>query len=168
MTMIDRALERLSQALLAVGLLAGFLMMLHVTAEVIMRSVFNAPMSGTYETVAGYYMIAAAFLPWAWLARSDGHIAAEIFTERLSARTQRVLGIFTTLLTIGYMVLFTWQAWVSAERRTAQNEVLEIPTGFLTVWPARWLLPIAGAAMLAVLVLRLARDLRLVLRGGED
>lgn len=157
---MDLLLDRLSRALLAVSLLAGFAMMLHVTAEVVARTAFRAPIPGTYETVAAYYMIAATFLPWAWLARRDQHISAEIFTEMMPARVQRILGVVTLILTILWMAVFTWQAVVSADKRLAQREVVETSAGYLAVWPSRWLLPVAGAAMLAVLVLRLVAEIR--------
>jgi len=156
----DVFLDRIARLLFGVAMLAGFAMMAHVSLEVLMRTAFNAPMSGTYETVASYYMIAACFLPWAWLAHRDQHISAEIFTERLSDRAQTVLRLITSLLTVAYMTVFIWQSWVSAGRRLGQNEVLETPTGFLIVWPGRYLLPVAGAAMLAAVILRMWSDLR--------
>lgn len=163
---IDRALEFWSRALLVLAVLAGFLMMIHVSIDVFMRTVMNSPLRQTNQTVAAYYMIAATFLPIAFLGRRDDHISADVFTEHMGPRTRRVLDAFTTFLGIAYMAVFSWQSWISAGRRTAQGEVLEISGGYMIVWPGRWLLPIAGASLFLVLCLRL---LRLLLPGpGPD
>lgn len=154
---LDRWLDTGSRALLALAALAGLAMMAHVTVDVFFRTALNAPLSGTNQTVAAYYMIAAAFLPIALLARRDEHIAADVFTSSLRPRTRRVFEGVSLVLGLGYMAVFTWQSWLSAMRRYGQNEVLEIPNGFLTVWPSRFLLPLAGAAMFLCLAIRLLR-----------
>lgn len=155
---IDNLLDVWSRALLALAIIAGLAMMVHVTVDVFFRTVLNEPLAGTNETVAAYYMIAAAFLPIAFLGRTGGHISADIFTGFLSPAAMRWVDAFTSLLGIVYMAFFTWQSWVSALRHTANREVLEIPNGFLVAWPSRWMLPVAGASLLLCLVLRLARD----------
>lgn len=144
---------------MALAVLAGFAMMLHVSVDVFFRTALNAPLAGTNQMVAAYYMIAATFLPIALLGKRDQHISADIFTSGLGPSARRGLEVVTTLLGIAYMVLFTWQSWKSGIRRFEQGEVLEIPSGYLLTWPSRWMLPVAGASLLACLVLRLVRDL---------
>ena len=64
--MIDRLLRWLEwpiQLLLWIALLAGFLMMLHVSADVTGRSFFGRPLEGTTEIVSAYYMVIVAYLP---------------------------------------------------------------------------------------------------------
>ncbi|WP_370322281.1 TRAP transporter small permease [Oricola sp.] len=156
---IDRILEWWSRALRALAVLAGFAMMIHVTFDVFMRTVMHSPLRQTNQTVAAYYMIAATFLPIAFLGLRDDHISADIFTEYMGPRLRRWLDAFTTFLGIAYMVAFTWQSYESALRRTAQGEVLEISGGYMIVWPGRWLLPIAGASLLLCLTLRFVRIL---------
>jgi TRAP-type C4-dicarboxylate transport system permease small subunit len=156
----DRVLNLWSRALLALAIIAGFLMMVHVTVDIFFRTALNSPLPGTNQTVAAYYMIMATFLPLAILGRNDAHISAEIFTERLSRAARRRLDVATTALGLLYMAVFTWQSWVSAGRQTARQEVVEIPNGFLVTWPSRWLLPIAGASLFLCLLMRVIRDLR--------
>lgn len=154
---IDRWLDLWSRALLALAILAGIAMMLHVSLDVFMRNALNEPLRQTNQMVAGYYMIAATFLPIAFLGKRDDHITADIFTEYMRPRTRRWLDVFTTLLGMAYMTLFTWQSWISAGRRTSQGEVLEISGGYMIVWPGRWILPVAGASLFLCFALRLAR-----------
>lgn len=165
MDAVERLLDRLPQALFAVSLLAGAAMMLHVTAEAVSRTAFGAPLPGTSEILASYYMIAAAFLPWGALALRDQHITVDLLAERMGRGLKAVTDVLALLLSIAWMTLFLWQSVAGAQARMARNEVLEIPTGYLTVWPARWLLPVAGAAMLLCLVFRLVAGLRRLAQG---
>ncbi len=64
-----RWLEWPIQIFLWIALLAGFLMMLHVSADVTGRFFFARPLDGTTEIVAAYYMVIVAYLPWAYLAQ---------------------------------------------------------------------------------------------------
>lgn len=156
---IDRILSWWSRALLALAVLAGFAMMIHVTVDVFMRTVMNSPLRQTNQTVAAYYMIAATFLPIAYLGLRDDHISADVFTDFMGPRLRRALDAFTTFLGMAYMLAFTWQSYASAMRRMGQNEVLEISGGYMAVWPGRWLLPIAGASLFLCLTLRFVRIL---------
>src|ERR1043165_5059975 len=54
---------------------AGVLMMIHVTADVAMRTLFNSPIEGTTEVVAAYSMVIVAYLPLAdaLAASARGH-----------------------------------------------------------------------------------------------
>lgn len=168
MTRATGLCRRIADGLFALALLAGAAMMTHVTVDVLARSLLARPLPGTNEVVAAYYMIAVAFLPWAHLALADRHITVDMFVARLGRRWRAGLDLFARLVTILYMAVFTWQSWIGALRRTARGEVLEIPTGFLPAWPGRWLLPVAGAAMLVALVLRLVADLGTASRDGGD
>ena len=60
-----RWLERPIDLLSGSRLVAGFLMMLHVSVDVTGRYLFNRPIDGTTEIVAAYYMVLVAYLPWA-------------------------------------------------------------------------------------------------------
>jgi TRAP-type C4-dicarboxylate transport system permease small subunit len=133
------------------GLLAGVLMMLHVTADVTGRFAFSRPIEGTTETVAAYYMVAIAYLPWAWIARHDRHIVAGIFTQIGSPRFDFWLQIAVKTLTTVYVSVFVY--------RTQSGEVWLAGTKYLPVWPCRWMLPLAGGLMVLYLLLRIASDI---------
>ena len=144
---------------------AGVLMMLHVTADVTMRTVFNAPIEGTTEVVAGYYMVAIAYLPWAFVARNDNHIVAGIFKQIGTPTFDYWVEIGVKILTTTYVAIFTYQTFLAALQRTSAGEVWLAGTKYLPIWPTRWLLPLAGSLMIAHLVLRVLADLA---RGRGD
>ena len=78
-----RLVSKIADALFALSLVAGVLMMLHVTIDVLSRTLFNSPLPGTGEITATYYMIAVAFLPLAWVTLRDEHVTADIFVSAL-------------------------------------------------------------------------------------
>jgi TRAP-type C4-dicarboxylate transport system permease small subunit len=144
--------------LLWLGLLAGFLMMAHVTVDVTGRYVFNRPLEGTTEIVAAYYMVAVAYLPWAWVARHDRHIVAGMFTRIGSPRFDFWLDVAVKSLTAAYVSVFAYRTVLAALDRTRTGEVWLAGTMYLPVWPCRWILPIAGGLMVVYLILRVASD----------
>jgi TRAP-type C4-dicarboxylate transport system permease small subunit len=141
------------------GLLAGFLMMVHVTADVAGRYLFRHPLEGTTEIVAAYYMVLVAYGPWAWIARHDRHIVAGVFQRIGTPRFDFWLEIAVKVVTIAYVSVFTYQTCLAAVQRTQSGEVWLAGTMYLPVWPSRWMLPIAGASMVAYLVLRVLSDI---------
>ena len=153
-----RWLEVPINLMLWASLAAGTLMMLHVSADVTGRTVFNHPLPGTTEIVAAYYMVVAAFLPWGWIARNDLHIRADLFLRVGSKGFQFWLEIAVKMLTAVYVSVFTYQTCIRALQQTRAGEVWEAGGTFILVWPSRWLLPLAGALMLIYLVLRVADD----------
>ncbi len=162
MNFVDRVLKWLEipiNIMMWGGLIAGFLMMMHVTVDVTGRTVFNHPFAGTTEIVSGWYMVAAAYLPWAWIARSDGHILVDLFTRAASPRVLAILDVLVKLLTIAWVSVFTWQTFIRAVQQTRAGEVWEAAGGFIPIWPSRWMLPLAGGLMVLYLVLRVVSDI---------
>jgi TRAP-type C4-dicarboxylate transport system permease small subunit len=158
-----RWLEPIIHALTWVGLLAGLLMMLHITADVAGK-VFRSPIIGTTEIASGYYMIAVAYLPWAWIARNDDHISVELFTRNLPPAAMAWLDIAIKTLTAFFVAVFVWQTWVRALQQYAAGEAIQVGGTYWIVWPSRFLLPVAGGMMVLYLVVRIARDLGLAVR----
>lgn len=144
-----------SNFLFAISLVVAFLMMTHVTADVVSRTLFNYPLPGTGEITASWYMVLVAFLPFGWITLRDSHVTADIFTSSMPRPMSRIAEVFADLLGIAYVGTFVWQTWISALKQTKRGEAWEIFGGYLPVWPMRWVLPIAGGVMVAALVLRL-------------
>jgi hypothetical protein len=92
-------LQRPIDLLLWLSLVAGFLMMAHVTVDVAARYLLNRPLEGTTEIVAAYYMVAVAYCPWAFLASRDRHIVAGMFQHIGTPRFDFWLDIAVKLFT---------------------------------------------------------------------
>lgn len=149
------ALDALSRAvdrfLLTVG--CGFLlvMMVHITADVVARGVFNSTVIGTLETVSYYHMVIAVFLPLAFVERTGENIRVDLFVQRLPRVGQLILYCLACLIGLAFFGALAWQSGIDAWRSTVRQET--IMSNFLFyIWPSRWALPIGfGAAFLAIL-----------------
>lgn len=167
MSAIDRLLQWFEipiHALLWIGIAAGFLMMIHVTADVTGRTVFNHPLAGTTEIVSGWYMVAVAYLPWVWIARNDGHIVVDLFARLIPPRVMSLIEIGIKLLTSAWVLLFAYQTYLRAVQQMRAGEVWEAAGGFILIWPSRWMLPTAAGLMGLYLILRVVSDIGHMIR----
>lgn len=162
-----RHLRWVHKALMALAVLIGIVMMLHVTADVLARGLLRHSLPAVGEITASYYMIIVAFMPLAFVSYTDTHIRADLFTRLLPETARRWLSVGVDLLTVAYLALIGWQGVVSALKRTKAGELVQIPGGFLPIWPARWLVPVAIFAMILATLLRLAERL-MQDRAGND
>jgi TRAP-type C4-dicarboxylate transport system permease small subunit len=161
MSTVERLLRWLEipiNLLLWIALIAGFLMMVHVAADVTGRTAFNHPLQGTTEIISGWYMVAVAYLPWAWLTRHDNHIIAGVFERIGTAWFGYWVEVVVKMVMLVYVVTFGWQTGMRALQQTRAGEVWEAAGGFIPVWPSRWMLPVAAGLMAVYLVLRILRD----------
>lgn len=144
---MERVLIGVSSQLNNMAMLVISLMMLHVTADVASKYLFNAPIEGTLETVSLYYMVAVVFFPLAYSTHEGGQIRVELFTRNLSPRRQLYLDGFVSVFGFLYMALFAWQTCEEAISRTRSSEVRETAVSMIAVWPSRWILPISFVVM---------------------
>jgi TRAP-type C4-dicarboxylate transport system permease small subunit len=158
MNRLLRWLQKPIDLLLWLSLLAGFLMMAHVTIDVTGRYVFNRPLDGTTEIVAAYYMVMVAYAPWAWLASRDRHIVAGMFQHIGTPRFDFWLDIVVKIFTAVCVSVFTYQTFLAALRQMRAGEVWLAGTMYIPVWPSRWILPVSGFFMVVYLVLRVISD----------
>lgn len=160
--MIERLLKWLDWPIhifLWIALFAGFLMMLHVSADVTGRYFFGMPLEGTTEIVAAYYMVIIAYLPWAYLARNDTHIAVDIFTRLMPIAVSHWLDIVVKILVVLYLGLFAYQTGSQAIGQTRIAEVWQAGTIFIPVWPSRWIPPIACSLMIVTVILKIIDEI---------
>lgn len=165
MSGFERALAAVSNVLLAIGGVAIALMALHVGADIVAKSLFNRPIVATLEIVTWYYMVAAVFLPVAYVQLHKKHLMVELFTIGLSPARLAVLeGVVGVLgfLYVGTLFVLTFE---HAIETTANGEVQDATFFDLPTWPARWLLPIAFGTMTLILVAQAIRDLTYGLTG---
>tara|TARA_R110002096_G_scaffold120777_2_gene261680 strand:+ start:2025 stop:2573 length:549 start_codon:yes stop_codon:yes gene_type:complete len=160
MDALERLLERYSQALLWIAGIAITLMMLHIAADVVGKTVFNEPMTATLEIVAWYYMVATVFLPVAYIQIRKKHLMVELFTRHMKPRSLAKLEGFIAILGAIYVGILFWLTLEQAITSTADNEVQDVTFFDLPVWPSRWFLPLALGPMTLIMVLQAIRDFR--------
>ena len=154
MELIGRLLARAVKVTTFLGMFAVAIMMLHITADVIGKFMFNAPIPATIALVSNYYMVVVAFLPIAFAETRNGHITVEVLTELFPLRTQRHLYSWTYLLSALIFGLLTFRSW--GEARTTHEAgtfIMEQGTKIIT-WPSYYLLPIGAGLMTLVVIYR--------------
>jgi TRAP-type C4-dicarboxylate transport system permease small subunit len=98
-------------------------------------------------------------MPWAWIEVRNNHIVAGMFEQFGGPRFNFWLNVFVKVTTRIFIAVFSWQTWVQALRQTRAGEVWEAAGGFIPIWPARWVLPVAGVLMALYMALRVVADL---------
>lgn len=146
---------RVNRFTTVLGGLAIALMMLHITADVAGRYLFNTSLPGTITIVSNYYMVVAVFLPLALAEEEDAHIAVEVFTAGLGVSGQRIIAIITLAVSLCVCVLFTAKTWEEALRQMKSGAAVLQGNSTVTIWPSNFLLPIGFGLMVVVLVIKL-------------
>ena len=84
-----------------------FFVMLLIVANIILRTVFNQPILGTYELV-GFLTAMGVALALAHCAFKDGHIAVSIIMERFSKKIQSITNVFVNAASLMLWAAAVW------------------------------------------------------------
>ena len=154
---MDRAIESglrlLSNLLIAVAGICLALMMVHVIADVALKYVANAPIPGTAEIVAHYYMVAAVFLPLPLVELNNRAIFVDLFYHMMRPLLQRTSMLLAYGAQIAFFGVLAWQTSHDAMAAYAKGDLVEGIVNVI-IWPGRFFLPIGFWLAVAVSVLR--------------
>jgi TRAP-type C4-dicarboxylate transport system permease small subunit len=152
MLTLDRLTYALSRLLMGIAMVALFLMMAQMVVDVAMRNFFRAPIEGSLEIVSVYHMVAVVFLPLALVERRHEHITVDLLVERLPAIARRIIMVAGYIVCAIFFGLLTYQTAKDAMEAYAIGEIL-MSSIYITVWPAKFLLPIGFFVMLLQVLL---------------
>jgi TRAP-type C4-dicarboxylate transport system permease small subunit len=104
-----------------------FLLIATPLAQIVMRSVFNVPMSGA-EELARYFMICLVFLGAPLVTRSGGQIGMEEFQALIPARPRWCLQLAIELAGTAFFLLLAVACAVTVGNNMSnQTATLEMP-----------------------------------------
>lgn len=160
--MLQRAnpvLVRLENSLnfLAGGLI--FALMLLGVAQIVMRTVFDAPIFG-YIDIVEVSMVGFAVLSIAFVQRVGGHVRMELLVGRLRGRWlwgAEAVGTALAAFIVGVLIPYSWRHFERAFDFGDSTIDIELVT-----WPAKLVVPVALAFLQVRLLVQLAGYLRLV------
>lgn len=154
---------RLMTAMAGVGIV---IMLVLVTADVVMRAVFNVAIPGTDTIVASYLMVATIFLPLALLEVLDENIAVDVLRDAVPDAIKDIFDIIAHLLGAGYYALLGWLYWHVA---LDAYEVKEFITGSwdVPIWPARIFMPLGLSVAALAALLQLFSAFRTLFTGSK-
>ena len=153
---VKRILDVMVDAAGVVAALAVMAMMVHVTLDIVLRYLFDAPLTGTITFVSHYYMVFLVCLPLAFVERMDGHIAVDVVTERMPERWSyhlRHIALLPSAAVVGLVAYATWDEAASKFERGVfimEND-MQVP-----IWIGYFALPLGYGLMGLYLLLKFA------------
>ncbi len=149
---LDKQLMKLELATVWVGGLVIFLVMFLVTAEVLSRRFFNAPIPGQVDIIM-MAMVAFSVLCISYCYRQAGHIRMDLILRLLKGRYVWIGHLLVTILSLITVSSITPGTWTHFSRAFELGDTT-FGVGLIT-WPSKLAVPIG----LAVLWLRLTLEL---------
>ena len=159
----DRLVGRVEDALnLCAGVLIFALMLLGVV-QIVLRTVFDAPIFG-YIDVVEVAMVGFAVLSIAFVQRVGGHVRMEMLVGKLAGRVKWLAEAFGTgvaAFIVAVLIPYSWDHFGRAFEFGDSTIDIELAT-----WPAKLVVPVALSVLLLRLALQFGGYLRLV--AGPD
>lgn len=134
--------------------LSVLLMMLQVMADVIGKYVFHMPVPSTAEVVANYYMIACVFLSLAAIEARGSAIAVDLIYDQAKPAMQALMMKIGQIITLVFYGGLGWFSWDVAMRAYRINESVD-GLWRVTVWPAKFMLPLGCAVACLILLIKI-------------
>ena len=149
---VIKVIHRITYYVSLVGMVFLLLMMLLTVADVIGRSIFNSPVTGTYEITA-YMLVIIVLFGIAYTEQRGGNIRVELFSEKLPALGQLILYAIFTLMALCYFAFVVWQGWLEGfvgMRVGTSSDILHIPA-----YPFQFIIPFGAFLICLELALNL-------------
>jgi TRAP-type C4-dicarboxylate transport system permease small subunit len=103
-------------------------------------------------------------LPFAYVTRSQGQIAVEMFTSWLPKRWVHLIDAAAGFLMLLYVGVLAWKMGQEAVGMTIIGEVHDAGTMQFVTWPSRWIPSFALGVMACAVAVRIAEDVKGFLR----
>jgi TRAP-type transport system small permease protein len=147
-----RIAQRIVFSCCVVGAVAMLFMMFLTVADVIGRSFFTWPITGTYE-LSRYFLVVIVLLGIAYAQQTGQHVAVDYFVLKLPPRGQFVFEAISTSLGLVFFALVTWQGWEggwNSVQTQSVSDTLHIPS-----YPFEFLIAVGAFFLCIELLLKL-------------
>jgi len=139
--------------------------MLALIREVVGRYFFNNPTDWAVD-LNSYLLVIMVYLGAAYTTSIDGHVRADFLYGRIQGRPKAALDVFIDAASIFYVSILLWEGGLMAWESFLFNEV---STGGVR-WPLapfQAMVPLGAALVIFLLLVRIARNVRLLASGGS-
>lgn len=137
-TAIKEGIQRINRGLCHAGMFLLLPMMLLTAGDVLGRTFWRAPISGTVE-LSSYLLAVFILLGLAYTHQVRGHVRVSVLTSRLPERGRLFLNAVTTSLSLLIIGIVFWQGLLLAFGTSAVSDMLRIPQ-----WPFRLLVALGA------------------------
>lgn len=162
---LARGLERLERAGLFVAGVAFVAMMLVTVADVVLRYLFNSPLTWSFDLITNYLMVAGFFLAVSATQARRQHVNVDILARQMPDRLRAAIMALAGVAVVILFALIWWtgavQFWEAWRNGLVLDGTIPWPR-----WPTYLLIPLGLALMLPRLLLDLAGDAIAAWRGG--
>lgn len=149
--MLARIHAGVEMALFWLACAALIAMMALVSADVIARYIFNAPLTFQFELTTNYLMVMVATLALPWCSRRGALIRLSVIGRFLSVRGRNLLHAFNAVLAAAVLLAIAWFSGVRTLDKYVGGDaifgVIDWPVWLSLIW-----VPL-GCAMLALRLL---------------
>jgi TRAP-type C4-dicarboxylate transport system permease small subunit len=139
------------------AVIVTFVMMLHITANALMRTFANDPLPDTLEIVQYWYMPIVAFLGFIAAQYRGQHIATDLLFERLPKPAQPYVLCLVTAVSAILSAGFAWFTFQEAMHSFDIRQAAGLTD--VAAWPTHFLAPLAFGSLTVQLALAAVRAL---------
>jgi TRAP-type C4-dicarboxylate transport system permease small subunit len=154
-SIIERTIRGASRIAAVVGLGILVCMALFTLADVIGRSGFNKPITGSYElTELAFVVVVACVLGYSVILKS--HVKIDLLVSHFTPRAQATIDTISSLISSALFFLVGWRVFIQAARIKGQglnSGILEVP-----VFPFYYVLAIGCTLFGAMLLIGFFRS----------
>ena len=157
---VDSALFRLESLLNSVSGLIVFALMFLGVIQIVLRTVFRAPIFG-YIDIVEIAMVGFAVLAISYVQRVGGHVRMELFVSKLRGLAHWLAETASTalgLFIVGVLIPYSYFHFERAFNIGDSTIDIEIVT-----WPAKLVVPVALSVLLIRLLIQLGGYIRLTI-----
>lgn len=143
------------RALTIISALAVMAMLVNIVLDVLLRFVFDRPITGTLEFTTYYYMIAITFVGAFAAQQRLEHIEVTALVDRMAPIDRLYFSVVADVITLAFLAALAWYGWEVAMESREQGEVAGATQ--VIVWPMRFLVPFGIAAYAVQLLVDMLR-----------
>ncbi len=164
-SMTEKAIDYIAEGMGRIGwFIILYCMFLGVT-DVFLRYVLNAP-SLWISTTVQFAMVLLACVGGVYSLNDNAFVKLDLFYANFSPRKKAICDIITVVFTFLFLTVLIWKGTSAALMSIKFKQVT--PTSVpIPLYPLKTFIPIAGVAMLLVVIKKLVNDIRTVISGGE-
>lgn len=159
------AVEKINSWMAVVSSWTLLAMTLVVSFEVLSRYVFNKPTIWAWD-VNVQLMMLLLMLGMAEAYKRDVHVRVDVLTAQLTARQRAVIDVIYAPVFFFITVILVWTGWTyfydAYERLQTASTIFAPP-----LYPIKFTLPLGGALLLLQGLVKLVRDLHLIIHGSS-
>lgn len=155
MLLIEKFTRLMTMVLVVIGFVAATLMMLHIVADVFMRSTFDIAVPATERIVTRYYMVALALLPLGWVEWSKSMIAVDAFSFMYGKLGDQIVSLLGTVLSAVIYGVLGSATWTQAMEQYKLGSYIMSLNLVIPLWPTYFIVPVAFFMAMFVCLVRI-------------